>query len=99
MSAAQWQKIYDDVISVLATQDADLVCEVHISRDNESGILDTTVESSIRERLRQQNIPVEIRKEACPAKARALAAAGRPIKWRWRKYTCLGIHTRRTMPE
>ena len=75
VSAAQWQKIYDDVISVLAAQDADLVCEVHILAQNESGILDTTVESDIRERLRQQNIPVEIRKEARP-KERALAEVG-----------------------
>jgi hypothetical protein len=70
VSAAQWQKIYDDVISVLATQDAGLVCEVHILAQNESGILDTMVESNIRERLRQHNIPVEIRKEARPAKER-----------------------------
>jgi hypothetical protein len=75
VSAAQWQKIYDDVISVLAAQDAALVCEVHILAQNESGILDTTVEAGIRERLRQQNIPVEIRKEARP-KERALAAVG-----------------------
>ncbi len=76
VSAAQWQKIYDDVISVLTTQNADLVCEVHILAQKESGIPDATVEADIRERLRRQKIPVEIRKESRPATERALAAVG-----------------------
>jgi hypothetical protein len=76
VSAPQWQKIYDDVISVLDTPNVDLVCEVHILAQNESGILETTVESGIRERLRKLNIPAEIRKDGRPAAELKLAEVG-----------------------
>ena len=66
VSAAQWQQISDEVIAVLASETSDIVCEVHILAQNESGGLDTSVVTGIRERLRRQNIAVEIRKETRP---------------------------------
>ena len=67
VSAAQWQHVSDEVIAVLAKQTSDIVCEVHILAQHESGSLDTNVVMGIRERLQRQNIAVEIRKEVRPS--------------------------------
>jgi len=67
VSAAQWQQVSDEVIAVLANKTSDIVCEVHILAQHASGVLDTNLVTSIRERLQERNIAVEIRREAQPS--------------------------------
>jgi hypothetical protein len=63
VSPAQWPGVASDVLDVLATQDAEMVCDVHLLVQSRTGIRASAVERVVRDRLTPQHIPATIHKE------------------------------------
>jgi hypothetical protein len=63
VTGKQWHAVYNKVITLLARDDAEVVCEVNILAQSDLGIRDGMVELGVREWLRHEGIQAEIHKE------------------------------------
>jgi hypothetical protein len=63
VNGTQGQGVYEEIVQALIGEDAQVVSEIHVFAQSETGIREQTVEQEIRDRLKQRGLAVEIRKD------------------------------------
>jgi hypothetical protein len=78
VTGKQWHAVYNKVVTLLARDDAEVICEVNVLAQSDLGIRDSMVELGVREWLRHEGIQAEIHKEPLqgPEPSREPAADG-----------------------
>jgi hypothetical protein len=59
----QWNQVGDSLLKKLTAEGAEVYCEVHLMAQSDEGLRESFVEGPLREWLKQENIPAELRKD------------------------------------
>ncbi len=63
VTGAQWRGIYDEILTALAREGAEVICDLHILAQSEAGIREQVIDREIQARLRELSIDAEVRKD------------------------------------